>query len=83
MRRFAFVLLLAFLTIGTTGCSWFYGSVNKDFAEASKGYADVVFPEYEAYIDADPNLNSEDKDIRKGTPAKWRKLIADALAKEE
>jgi len=65
------------------GCSLFYGSVNQTFAEGNKGYADLVLPEYKAYIDADPNLDDDSKEIRKGTADKWVRLIDDALVPAE
>jgi hypothetical protein len=72
-------LLAVFLAL--PGCTWFSTSVNQDFVGASKQYADVVFPEYERYVDGDPALDADTKTIRKDTVKAWRRLIDDA-AKE-
>lgn len=83
MRRFVLFIALAAAATTMSGCSWLFGSVNRDFAEASKKNADVVFPEYEAYLDADTRLDSDTKNLRKDTVRRWRVLIEEALDQEE
>jgi hypothetical protein len=83
MRRLVLSVALVVAAMSMGGCSWLFGSVNRDFAEASKKNADVIFPEYEAYIDGDERLDSDTKELRKQTPKRWMKLIDDALAQEE
>lgn len=85
MRR-AFTAFAALIALAVLpGCSLFYGSVNCTFANGNKGYANLVLPEYKAYIDADPNLDADSKQTRKDTADKWARLIDDAVqgCKEE
>ena len=82
MRRLVCLTILALtLTVGS-GCSLLFGSVNQEFAEASKGFADQVLPEYENYLDADTSLSEDDRRIRRNSAKGWRELIDDALSEE-
>ncbi len=81
MRRLVYLTVALTLLVGS-GCTTLFGSVNKEFAEASTGYADVVLPEYEAYLDADGSLSEDDRRIRKNSAKGWRELIDDALSEE-
>ena len=83
MRRLVLSVALVAVTLSAGGCSWLFGSVNQDFAAASKKAADEVFPEYEAYLDGDDRLDSDTKELRKDTTRRWRTLIEEALAQEE
>lgn len=83
MRRFVLTAALLALVGASAGCSILFGSVNRNFAEASKAYAEVVFPEYDAYLDGDATLSANDRRIRKDTIAGWRALIDAALQKEK
>lgn len=83
MRRLVLSVALVIAATSMSGCSWLFGSVNQDFAAASKKNAEAVFPEYEAYIDGDDRLDADTKVLRKQTTARWTKLIDEALAQEE
>ena len=82
MRRFVLSVALTVAVLSTSGCSLLFGKVNQDFAKASKLNAEVLFPEYEDYIDNDDRLDADTKDIRKGTSKRWMKLIDEALDEE-
>ena len=82
MRRFVLSAALTVVVLSTSGCAWMFGSVNQDFAKASKLNAEAIFPEYEDYIDSDDRLDADTKDLRKQTTARWMKLIDEALDEE-
>ena len=66
-----------------SGCSWLFGSVDRDFAESSKTNADLIFPAYKDYLDADTSLDEDSRRIRKGTADEWMALIDEALSDDE
>lgn len=82
MRRFVLSVSLTAAVLTMSGCSWLFGNVNQDFAKASKMNAEVIFPEYEDYIDNDDRLDADTKELRKQTPARWMKLIDEAIDEE-
>ncbi len=65
------------------GCSWLFGSVDRDFAESSKTNADLILPAYKDYLDADTSLDEDTVRIRKGTADLWMELIDESLADKE
>ena len=86
MKRLAlgFGVVLVLLLSGCCGIL----SREVAFHDGVKQYAieSGMLKEYEAYIDADPNLKESTKKIRKGTPAGLRALIAqeeEALKKDD
>lgn len=74
MKRFLTVFLALSLCVGLSGCCLFT-SANQTFVKGVDGYAQVILPEYEKYLDADPNLKPESKKLRKETAQKFRALI--------
>ncbi len=86
MKRLAlgFGVALALLSSGCCGVL----SREAAFLDGVKQYTTEsgMLKEYEAYIDADPNLKASTKEIRKDTPAGLRALIAqeeEALKKDD
>jgi len=72
---FSHVFALLFMTIGLfllltmfSGCY-----VPDDWIRASENTYDAVAPEYLKYVEADPNMSKEDKELRKGTIAAWKR----------
>lgn len=53
--------LLFIILLFAVGC----GSINEDLLAGSKDYQDYVKPMLSRYIDSDPSLDDEDKEIRK------------------
>ncbi len=86
MKRLALGFGIA-LALLSSGCCEIL-SREAAFHDGVKQYAieSGMLDEYEAYIDADPNLKASTKKIRKGTPAGLRALIAqeeEALKKDD
>ena len=67
-------LLVSALTLA--GC---FGSINKEYAAAVNDTNNVVLPEYEAYFEADPNLDDEQKERRRRLVASVRERDSAAL----
>lgn len=73
MRKIALTaLVLAALAAGGCRCA-----SEEAFYRGVRGYADVILPEYEKYVDADPALKPETKKIRKDSAAGLRRLLAE------
>lgn len=83
MRRSLTLAAATLALAAAPGCSVLFGSVNRTFAEANKGFADVVLPEYRLYLDGDATLDADSKRIRKSSADEWDALIADALKPKE
>jgi len=78
------------------GCSLFT-SANQNFVSGVEGYADVILPEYEAYLDRDgqevkcpkcgnvvpPKLSKETVELRKDTSSKFKALIQEYKEKDD
>lgn len=73
MKKIAFFFVVI-LVFGLVGCC---AGREAAFADGVEQYAvkSGLLAEYDAYIDADPNLKSETKRIRKDTSAGLRRLI--------
>jgi hypothetical protein len=69
---FAIVFVAAAL-LGAAACR----TPEEDFVDGIHGYWKVIGPEYESYIDSDPNLKEKDKEIRKDSSKGLTNLIND------
>lgn len=69
--------LIIFLCIVINGCS----NLNKQFVGSVDGYTQVILPEYEEYVENDPNLIEDTKRIRIQTANEFQALVDEA--KEE
>lgn len=73
MRKIALaVLVLAAAAVGGCRCA-----SEAAFYKGVQGYADVILPEYEKYVDSDPGLKPDTKKIRKDSAAGLRRLLAE------
>lgn len=69
MKRLVLVLLCV-VTVSCLGCA-----VSESYRKADQATFDAVAPEYRAYVEADPNLNQDQKERRKRTLATWKLRI--------
>lgn len=76
MRRLI-LLLAAVVLLPAATCM-----PDQQFVKGVDGYAKVILPEYERYLDADPNLTDDDKAIRKDSANGLRALIEEAKEDE-
>jgi len=88
MRKFLAILVVAAFCASLSGCGLFT-NVNQTFVKGVDGYAQVILPEYDAYLDRDgqtskcpgcglvtpPRLKPESVKLRKETVQKFRSLI--------
>ena len=67
-----FPVLIAIVLVGLmVGCA----SPDPLLVKGVSGYTDVILPEYEAYIKADPKLSDTTKKIRLDSAAGLRRLL--------
>jgi hypothetical protein len=67
MKKTMFAVALAALLCG--------GCVTNPLYKPSKGLLDTVIPEYEKYVENDPNLSALEKNVRIMNTKSYRKLI--------
>lgn len=75
MRFWFLVALLALLPLA--GCA----GVQAEYVKADKATYAAIVPEYLKYVDADPDLDDDSKDLRRNTVASWEARIK--AAKED
>lgn len=66
-------LVVLSVALFTSGCV-----VNRQFAEAVQDAWSVIGPEYQAYVEADPNLDELQKQIRLDTAKQLTLLLKEA-----
>lgn len=74
MKTRKHVLLgLALATMFVAGCA-----INTAFVHTMKFSADLILPEYKAYVEQDPNLDEASKKARIAAADEWQKTIDEA-----
>lgn len=71
MRRRAFLAFLLVLALAVEGCGGLGAKTAKDIETA----AEMILPEYEAYVEADLKLKKEDKEERKMQVRAFRNAV--------
>lgn len=66
------IVVISLLGMASTGCK------TNPLADASLAFVETVGPEYVAYVEADPQLNADDKAARVNNVAAFRMLAEEA-----
>ena len=74
MRKIIFILAIALFG---GGC------VTNPLYKPSKGLVNTVIPEYEKYVQEDPNLSALEKNVRLMNTKSYRKLIEEYEGKKK
>ena len=75
MKKFVLILLLVLIVAITSGCCEITPTITSDELGQVQEAFEVVFDEYEMYIEADPDLDEDDKAIRLETPESIMELL--------